>query len=134
MYEKRIRNLVTLLNLVTFLGLIAVLLLLVAQFDRSTTEGSVVILPSTPTPTATPWVKQNVLVMMRPAGLEVWTDNAEVDRLVIDTVDGVVVTLTYGDGYMIYVRVDPRYDKVLVAEAIIDRLTKNVPGQGGQIE
>lgn len=128
MYEKRIRN------LVTFLGLIAVLLLLVAQFDRSTTEGSVVILPSTPTPTATPWVKQNVLVMMRPAGLEVWTDNAEVDRLVIDTVDGVVVTLTYGDGYMIYVRVDPRYDKVLVAEAIIDRLTKNVPGQGGQIE
>lgn len=121
-YKNRTEKMILLLCLTTVLLSQGVQLTRIAR-------SPVISLTPTPIPTATPWVKQDVLVMMRPSGLEVWTDNAEVDRLVIDRVDGVVNTTTYSDGYMIYVRVDPRYDKALVAEAIINQLTKSTTRQ-----
>lgn len=90
---------------------------------------SPVNLTPTPVPAAVPWVKQDVLIRKLASGLEVWTDNAEVDQLIVDKVDGVIDTTTYSDGHMIYVRVDPRYEKALVAEAIINRLTKSTTRQ-----
>lgn len=119
--HKRTRNLSVLFSL------ILVLLSQMVQLSRSEILGPVI------TPTITPWVKQDILIKMLPSGMKVWTDNAEVDRLVIDKIEGVLVTMTFGDGHEIFVRVDPRYDRVLVAEAIMNRLTKNITRQEGQI-
>lgn len=80
-------------NLIMLLCLIIVLFSQVAQLSRSEILGLAI------TPTATPWVKQDVLIKILPSGMKIWTDNA----------------------------------RVLVAEAIMNRLTKNVTRQGGQI-
>lgn len=125
-------------NLIMLLSLIVVLLLQVAQFSRGNMGGAVIpptttpswvklviSLTPTPTATATPWVKQDILVIMMPHGFQVWTDSAEEDRLVVDAVEGVIDTKIFNDDYMIYVRLDPRFDKFLVAKDVMTQLAKN---------
>ncbi len=79
-----------------------------------------------PVPTATPWVKQDILIETKSGkGLDVWTDNSVTDRRKIDEIEGVISTLLLRNDHMIYVEIDPRYDKALVAKAIADRLTNS---------
>ncbi len=73
--------------------------------------------------TSTPWVKQNILVEMEVGkGMVVWTDNIAIAERTIDEIEGVINTVLTGNGHAIYVLIDPRYSKVLVAKEIEDRL------------
>lgn len=79
----------------------------------------VTITPSTPTP----WVKQDVLIEMEVGkGMIVWTDNIATSERMIDEIEGVARTDLAENGHAIYVVIDPRYSKVLVAKEIEDRL------------
>lgn len=105
-------------NTIMLLGLIVVLISQIVQFGSA---------PSVPTampiPTATPWVKQNILIETKSGkGLDVWTDNIATDRRKIDEIEGVISTILLYNDHMIYVSIDPRYDNDLVAKVIADRL------------
>ena len=77
--------------------------------------------PATPTPTA--WVKQDILIEVAPGlGLDIWTDNAEIDSIKVAKIDGVIDIWIMNNGHMIYARIDPRYDKSQVAKEILREL------------
>ncbi len=105
-------------NTIVLICLVIVLLSQIVQLNRCYK------IVTTIQPIDTPWIKQDVLIEMKPSGITIWVDDAETDRLIVDSVEGVVNTSTYGDGYQIYVRVDPRYNKELVAKDILRRLTR----------
>ncbi len=104
-------------KIIVLLCLIIVLLSQVAQLTRT----------GRPTITPTPWIKQGILIEMSAGkGVDIWTDNAETDVLEIRKIEGIIDAIVMQNGHMIYARVDPRYDKFLVAEAIKKRLGRNV--------
>ena len=116
-------------RLLVLLCLIVVLLSQIVQLGRvvSVTATSAPTLIPTFTsifiPTPTPWVKQDIVVQMGLGwGLSVWVDDASNARYEVDKVEGVIDTELMHKGHMIYVRVDPRFNKILVAEAIVTRL------------
>ena len=116
-------------RLYVLLCLIVVLFSQIVQFYRigqQTVSVSPTLMPAFTSifiPTPTVWVKQDIVVEMAEGiGLQVWVDDAPNARYEVDQVEGVIDTELMQKGHMIYVRVDPRFSKVLVAEAIVTRL------------
>ena len=106
------------INLIVLLCLIVVL---VSQIFHLVIIALVSIV--LPLPTGTPWIKQDVLIETKSGrGLNVWTDNITIAKRKINEIEGVTNTTLLANGHMIYVAIDPRYDKALVAEEIKNRL------------
>lgn len=111
-------------NIVILTCLIVVLFSQISQFGSVPRVGNTISVP-----TATPWVKQDILIEIKSGkGIDVWTDNIVTDRRKIDEIEGVINTILMRNNHMIYVQFDPRYDKDLIAKAIAkaieDRLIK----------
>ncbi len=103
------------ISIVLLCFLVAVVLTQFTTVSPNTSPASTV--------TPTPWVKQDVLIEMEAGkGMTVWTDNMATAERTIDEIKGVINTVLTGNGHAIYVQIDPRYSKVLVAKEIEDRL------------
>lgn len=74
----------------------------------------------TPTPTATPWVKQHILILPEARrGITIWTDNPKKDMAAInEEVEGIIDTRITSNS-SIYARIDPRYSKEIVIQEIL---------------
>lgn len=122
----------------SFIVLLLIVVLVATQCSTVTPNTStVIILPSstvTPTPTPTPWVKQDILIEMEAdKGMTVWTDNIATAERTIDEIEGVISTMLIANDKAIFVLIDPRYSKVLVAKEIEDRLrliSPTLPAKG----
>lgn len=112
-----------------------VLLCLIVVLAQCAIDPTVPPVPSTAiiapasTVTPTPWVKQDILVQMEVGkGMTVWTDNiTTAKQRTIDETEGVINTVLMDNGHSIFVQIDPRYNKVLVAKEIEDRLLASYP-------
>lgn len=74
----------------------------------------------TPTPTATPWVKQDILILPEVGrGITIWTDNPKKDMAAInEEVEGIIDALITSNS-SIYAQIDPRYSKEIVIQEIL---------------
>ena len=73
----------------------------------------------TPTPTATPWVKQDILILPEVGrGIAIWTDNPQKDMAAINEVEGIINTYITSNS-SIYAQIDPRYSKEIVIQEIL---------------
>lgn len=93
-----------------------------AYIIGSSFQATIPLRPSqpTPTPTATPWVKQHILILPEAGrGITIWTDNPKKDMAAInEEVEGIIDTRITSNS-SIYARIDPRYSKEIVIQEIL---------------
>ncbi len=106
-----------------YLGSLAFVYIIISSSCRTTAP---LLRPSQPTPTATPWVKQDILILPEAGrGIAIWTDNPQKDMAAINEVEGIINTHITSNS-SIYAQIDPRYSKEIVIQEIL-LLLQNKP-------
>ncbi len=99
----------------------------IALIPVSTPVSAPLFLLTVSTPTPAPFIKQDILINMQAGkGLDIWIDNIDTHIVSVAEVEGVMDVIKSYGGYALYVRVDPRYDKDVVAGEILEMLTSKV--------